>query len=584
MRRMLGMATSAAFMVVLCNGVSAQMLTSVPDNAAVFIRVKNLEQTSKKIGGLLQDWGISAMQPALADPLAAMEGMGNIQQGLNRTGEAAFVMFNPMTVAQNGDPFVILLPVTDYAAFLTNFAGALADGDVTEITMPTDGSPAFVAKWGTYAAISPNKQLVAARPQATKATGLTGKQLAERDVTAYVNFSGFRTQVVGYLGFGRMMLAGQIDQNASATSQQAKFKPVAKVAVNQLFSGLEHFINETQAITFGADFAPDGVQVTMMTEFMPDSYLGKLASQWKSQPTVVGVGLPEGQYAIVGSTSLDGAALSQLLDDMAGPVLAEAKKLGADAQPAIDYFDAMKSMFKATKVQQFGLSAGQGKPGEAGIFALVTTMQGDSKVIIDAQTRVATLQEQLVKMVAPDAPQQSTVELKKAAKTVDGVSFDQITNTFTDNTANDMVRKIYGKSGSTMLMGAVNESTALVITPRDDAGISSAIAAAKAGKSTIAEQPQTKQVAAKLPANPMFSVLMYGDQLMEIVTRASEAFAASPIDAKLPAGTPPLGMTMSTEGSAVRMDYYIPSPLVKAAASEIIARQHKRQLAPVGAL
>lgn len=583
MRRVWGMATAAAFTVVLCSGASAQVLTSVPDNAIVFIHVKNLQQTSKKIGGLMQELGIAAMQPALADPLAALEGMGNIKQGLNRAGEAAVVMFNPMTVPQEGQPVVIVLPVSDYAAFIGNFDEAITEDEITEIVMPTDGEPAYIAKWGTYAAVSPNRELVLARPQSTKATGLTGKQLTDRDVVAYINFNGFRSQAIGSMGFGRMMLMGQIDQAPSETPQQAKFKPMVRVAANQLFNGIEHFINETQAITFGADFTPDGVQITTMTEFIPDTYLGKFASQWKSPKMVVGQGLPDGKYAIVGSTALDGDTLTQLIDDMAGPVLLEAQKLGADAMPVIEYVDAIKDSFKAVQVQQFGLTPGKGKPGEDALFDVVAVMQGDSKAAIDAQTRIVTLQQQFVKMVAPDMPQQSAVEIKKAAKAIDGVSFDAVSTTFTDDAANEAIAKIYGKSGSTMLMGSVNPSTAIVMTPRDDAGISSAIAAVKANKSTIADQPQTKQVAAKLPANPIFTFFVYGDQILEIASQASMAFAGSPIDAKLPAGTPPLGSTMSTEGSAVRIDYYIPSPLIKAAVDAAMTAQQPPVAQPMPA-
>ena len=590
MRRMFGMATAGLCVVAMSGSLEAQVLNSVPNNAIVFVRVKNLQETSKKVGGLMQDWGLAGMQPALADPLAAMEGMGNLQQGLNRGGEAALAFMNPMSVPQDQQggetPYVLMLPVSDYDAFVKNFDGAQVADGVAEITMPTDGQTAYMSKWGAFAAISPNKALITQRPQATKATGLTGQQLVDRDVAMYVNFNGFREQAAGYLGFGRMMATSQMDQNANATPEQAKYMPLAKVAINQMFNGFEHYINETQAITIGADFAPEGVQLTMMTEFMPDSYLGKLAAQWKAPQSKVGGGLPEGEYALVGTSVIDSATLLTFLDDAAGPVIAEAQKLGPDAKPILDYVDAMKEYWTATKSQNFGVSAGEGKPGESALFSMVMSMQGDAKAIMASQGKMAAVQNDFAKMVQMKGQPTSSMQVEKAAKTVGGVTFDRVVTTFQEGDAGGnaaanaqslkMMEAIYGKGGFAMLLGPVDETTVLATTAKEEPAIAKAVAAAKADSSALSAEAM-KQVAAQTPKNPIFSFYMYPNQMMQIVSRASQAFAGAPIETQIPAGTPPMAWTMGTEQTAVRMDFHVPSAMVKAVTSAAMQQAIKQQ-------
>ncbi len=573
MRPVIGMASAGLCVMALGVSAGAQALTSVPDDAILFVRVKNLEEASKKIGALMQDWGVAEMQPMLADPLAALEGMSNLQNGLNRGGEAAIIFFNPMVVPQGGQPMVIMLPVADYAAFLGNFDDADAQGEITEITMPMSGEAGYVTHWGGFAAISPTRQLLAQKPRATRVEGLTARQLADRDVTAYLNFQGFRDQVSGYLAFGRMAALGQLDQNNNVAPEQAKYRPLMKAAMGQLFNGLDHFINETRAITVGADFAADGVSLTIMTEFEPDTYLGILTSNWKTPESKLGAGLPEDRYVAIGTSALDSASTIKLFDDMTAPVLAEAKKLGDEAKPVIDYIEAMKEYWKAAEVQSFGLQPGSGAPGESPLFDVVAIMHGDAAAIVESQSRMAALQNDFSRMLQMPNTATTTIEVAKGAKVVDGVSFDQmLTKVIPGDNADDviaqqnikMMEMIYGKGGFSALMGTVNDKTVLVTSSRDDAAIGNAIKASREGQTVVAQAAGTSAVAAKLPQKPIFSMFIYGDQLMNLISRASEIFAGTPIQTQIAADTPPLGVTVSTEGSAVRYDYQVPSPLVKA--------------------
>ena len=362
--------SSAVLACVLAAGHSllAQSLLSVPDNAIAMIKVNNLEQTSRKAGSLLKQWGLVALNPMLADPLTSLQTMTNLSQGVNRAGEAAMIFINPQAGNQprqpaEGEPYIILVPVSDYDAFLKNFPDAATEEDMTSATLPLAQQNCFITKWDNYAAISPQRALLATRPKSTNASGLAAKELAGKDIIAYINFPGFKAQAQQGLGFVRMLAIGSLDQSVGQDPEKAKLLPVAKAAMAQLFNGLDHFINETKAMTVGLQLSDNGVQTTFVSEFDPKSYLGQIASSWKNSNANFLTGLPDGNYAMIGSVALDGATFVKLVDDATGPVVPELVKAGDAGKSLLDCIAGVKLLWTSCKSEAFGLTASSGKAG-----------------------------------------------------------------------------------------------------------------------------------------------------------------------------------------------------------------------------
>lgn len=581
MRRVLGMSAACVALMVAGQVGLAQTLTSVPDNAVVMIKINHLDQTNKKVASLFQAWGIAAQQPMLADPLATLKGMTNVDKGVNESGEAAIVVFNRQGPGE-GEPVIFLLPITDYKTFLTNFEGSTADGEITNITMPMNQQPGYVANWGSFAAITTDRSLVATKPTASKFTGLTSKEMAGRDIVAYVNFASFRKQATMGMGFGQMMLTSQIDQKAAQNPDKAKFAPVAKVAVAQLFKGLGHLVNETQAMTIGINLSDDGVQLTYVSEFLPTSYLGGLVQQWKPGSTQLLSGLPAGSYALLGGASMDGKVLGQLIDDAAGPILTEAKTLGPDTQPVIDYVDSLKLVLQAATVQSFGMSANDGKAGETPLFNAVTVVQGDAPQIQAANKKIVASQDKFQQMLEMPGQPKTLSTLVENAKTVDGVKLTQFTVAIDAAAAQGPEQKlmdaIYGKGGLSMYMGQVNAKTLISTTYRADSEISSVIAAAKALQ-PVDLGASAKQVAAKLPANNSMVMYLYGDQVLKMASKVSVLMTGNAVQTQLPANQMPVAIGLSTEGSAVRGDVFVPSTLIQAATKAAMEQAVKEEKA-----
>lgn len=137
----------------------AAVLEHVPADAPLAVVVPSISGAADKVSMLNQRLGIN--DPMLADPLSLAPVMA-LRNGVDMDGAAAIVMLTMPDPQQPGaEPVMgVLLPMSDYQAFLGNFNGARANGDVT--TVELDGQPVHVKEaGGGYAILSDNQQSVA---------------------------------------------------------------------------------------------------------------------------------------------------------------------------------------------------------------------------------------------------------------------------------------------------------------------------------------------------------------------------------------------------------------------------------------
>jgi hypothetical protein len=152
----------------------AQVLQQVPADALVVIKINKLKPVSDKVAALMTKLGAVQAKPELADPLGMLQKEAGLSQGLNANGDAAFVLVHgDMNGAQ--PPAIMLVPVTDYKAFLGNFPDAKSEGEISTIHLKNNPEDNFVAQWGGYAAISPMKDLLTKKPEGVTAAGF-GRQ------------------------------------------------------------------------------------------------------------------------------------------------------------------------------------------------------------------------------------------------------------------------------------------------------------------------------------------------------------------------------------------------------------------------
>jgi hypothetical protein len=549
----------------------AQVLKQVPSDAIAVIKVNNLQSTSQKIGKLMQQWGIAQMSPEAADPLGALKQKLNITEGLKADGEFAMAFVDPPGGGKKGEPqFVMLIPVSDYKKFLGNFQDTKNEGDITEAPLP-DGEPVFVAKWGDYAAVSHIKQLVMEKPkkQGITPAGFAAKELQSKDIVTYFNMPAIREKALPELKGNREKVLKRFHaQMAKGKAENKKFEPVIDVAINQVLDGVEQFLTDAQSATWGVALSDAGINYTVATEFGDKTPFGSRIAQIKNTDAHLLQGLPQGQYLAYGGTSFDPKVVGKIVDDLLDPTMKELKKV-EDAKPIIDYLSALQDATKAQSGQTFGVVTPTGPVGQESLLQIISVTSGDAKALIAAQKQMFQSQQDMMKLLGGAEQAQVTTTYTANAKTVDGVQLDQLQTQFNLNPqtpqeaqAAQMLSFFYGPNGMNAFIGSTDPKHVIAVVGGNDALIKKAIDGAKKNEAPLASSPALKSVTQKLPQQRVVAVYVGLDEIVKTAVNAAKQFGM-PIQLQLPPNLSPVGMTVATDGPAVRVDGYVPSQTIQ---------------------
>jgi hypothetical protein len=547
----------------------AQVIQQVPSDALVVLKVKDVKATSDKVARLAQDLGIAAMVPDMADPLAMLQTKLKIQQGFNTSGEMAFVFMDPDKFG--GDPedaMMVLVPVSDYKAFLGNWADAKTEGDVTQVSMPDSPKPGYIANWGAYAALAPSKAIVEKKPAAAgiKLPASTAKEMAAEDIVLVANGPALRVKLLPKVQEGRGEVINKAEEGLKDNPQVAKFAPVIRAIINQAFNVAEGFLKDSQASILGITLTPEGINTTMMSEFEPGSYAAQQFSAMKNSSETMLAGLPEAKYLIFGGGVSNPQVVSKVFADLADPIVKELGGAGPEAKAVQDYVDATKAYMAAQQGQNFGVLAPSGAVGAEPIIQFVSVQSGKPEQMQAAYSKMMSAQQDAMK--AFNLPGAANVTLTPNAKTVDGVSFSQIVTKIEMDAQNpmamqqaQMMNMMYGPQGMIVNLGTVGDKL-LVASGVSDQVISSLITAAKSGSAPLSESDRVKQVSAQLPKQRLGVCYIPVDDVATTVLSYAKQFGFN-MPVQLPPDLPPVGVTVSTEGSAARVDTHVPTKLVQ---------------------
>jgi len=464
---------------------------------------------------------------------------------------------------------LLLIPVSDYDQFLGNFTEPKTEGGISEVTFPDSEETGYVAHWGDYAAISPNRAIVSAKPQGISLQGLAAKEFDSKDAVIWANLPALREIALPKLQQEREQIIDKISQemNKQAATNPA-MEPLAKVVANQLVNAAERFLKDGQAATFSLNFGEQGINTTLMTEFEASSYLGQTVSQVKNSDQSLMAGLPDESYIVMGGLVIDQQVATKLLSDAVDPILKETAGLGEQGKPINAYFDALKRVLASTKSETFGLIAPTAAIGQGSLLQGLAILNGDAKAIAAAQKDMFDSQAEMAKMFSSqEATAQTTYTAN--AKTVDGVALDQFQTKFTVNPKTPEERRIaqmmtlmYGPEGFNGYVGVLDDHHAIFVTGLADEQIKKTIDAAKADQPAVAQRQHVASVTSQLPKNRIGEMYVSLDVLLTTAANYAKQFGANaPLN--LQPNLPPIGMTLATEGSAVRMDSHVPSQLVQ---------------------
>ncbi len=458
--------------------------------------------------------------------------------------------------------------VTDYKAVLANFGEAKEDNGISEGTIADSPKPAYFASWGKYAVMTPSKEIAAMKPTGVKVAGAaTAKEMSSKDVVLLANMPIVKAKLQPMLAQAKEEALDGIKN--SLTGDMEKYGPLAQVAVTQFIGVADAILRDAQGATYGITFADNGIGATTMVEFDPASYCGTLSSSMKNSDVSMLEGLPSGKYLFFGGSVSDPAVMSKSIDEFMAPITAELAKAGGnDADSATKYIDAVRKYIMATQGTAGGLLAPSGALGQEPIIQMITVQTGDAAAMKAAYQDMLTSQQDLMKTLNPQTGNAMKTTITPNAKTVDGVNFDLIHTEFTLGQgpaaaqADNAMKMIYGPDGMNVLTGVTADKLVIGFGANDQT-LSDTLTVIKAKDDPLAKLPGVAAVAAQLPKSRAMTMYIPLDQIVTTAGNYASAMGM-PIQIQLPGDLPPIGVTFSTDGSAMRIDSYTPTDLIKA--------------------
>jgi hypothetical protein len=510
------------------------------------------------------------MSPEMADPLGALEQAAHIGKGVNRAGDLAFVFVDPATVGGDEEKaLLILVPVSDYQAFVGNVKNPKAQGDITEATSQEGDEQLYLAKWGTYAAVSQAKETLGKKPTGLKLQGAAVRESDTKDALLYANMAALKTRLLPQLQNARPELLKQVEQGLGGAGEGAKkFTPVVKALANQVLNMGQEFLTDARSATVGLNLTDTGLATTVMADFEPNSYLGKLASEMKQTDAPLTVGLPDRKYFAFGGATIEPKTAARVFGEILDPVAKELANV-PEAKSINTVVNATKRSLGATNGFSIGYVAPMAALGQESILQAVTVVSGDAATQQAAQRESLQAMGDIMKML-PQQPNMTTeFKYTPGSKTVAGVQLDGFEtkmNMPDDDPQAAQMKQImawvYGPNGMTGVAGVASPQSFVMIQGGPDALISDTIAAAKANANTVSSPASVKAVAAQLPQKRAMAFYVELDTLVTTGVRYAKGLGL-PVNVRLPNDLPPIGMTAGAEQTAIRVDSFVPLDLVK---------------------
>jgi hypothetical protein len=600
MKRQPRILTAVAVLAAICFAAPlaarAQVLKQVPADALVVIKTNNLKSISDKLAALTQKWGIAQLNPRMANPMQGFKQSIGANAGLNEAGDAAVAFFNNPVPGPKKEPLVIvLLPVSDYKAFIGNYADAQTEGDFTKVTFPSSHKPGYIANWGSYAALSESKDALSKKPaEGIMPAGLAAKELDSRDIVAYANMKAIREQVLPQLKAHRDQARQEMQKELAKNPNNQQFAGLFNTLFDQGFDTLEQLCQQTSGATMGVTLGDQGITGASLIEFDPNSNWGQSVAKIKNTDEPLITGIPQGKYLFLAGYKNDPQAMTKLIDSIAGPTQQHLAGLGAQGKAVQSLIDAYKTMLGAAESGSFGMLAPAGMLGQESLFQVVGTSRGNAQQLVDGQRQAFDSQQAIMEAMGPNNKMKLQTTYTANAKTVAGVQLNAFSTQVNMQGAQQtpemmqmqqMMTMMYGPNGMSGVTGIVAPDTAVGASGVSDEMVGKLIAAAKAKDPAAASAQNIQQVAGLLPKQRVLVAFLPLDQWVTTIAGYAKQFGM-PINVQLPADLPPIGMGISTEGSAIRADGVLPSQLVQsliAAGMQTYAQMQQGQRPPAGA-
>lgn len=587
--RPLMVATTAAVALVGLTPSHAQptaaLLNTASDGAEIVVAVPSMSGLSQKLAGFSSATGIDALAPEMGDALGALKQEMGWAEGLDDDGPFLLItdgISEAITNELNNTPeqteplFIMLVPVSDYAAFVKQFGGDPAV-DGTALVFPR-GDDGFAKQLDGYAVLGQTKETVAAYTAGGKGQAMIdalGQMVAgnlnQGDAIAYIDVAAMAPALE------LAIQEGMKEMRAQMTRQAEQMPGNMGGMMNSFADAYENiartFVQGTDKYLLTAELGDAGVALTGAIKLKADTELAsyfKPADQQGDGSAVPGLlaSLPENPYIFAGGFDADAFDLDKLADKISA-------MFGGENGNAGIMTVALESMQVLKQVNGYGSVFYAPEPAAMMTGGFLTTLTvydvQDPAAFIASQKayleklNTTTMTLPAMQQGAPPTEMSFTTEFVEKELVIDGVDIHR----FKVNTVlpPEMMQQfgpmaaLMGNAGSGGYM-AVKDGKVLVTTVTDPQLITKGLKAVGLDTGIGAGGPIAQLRENALPDNAAMEFYLSVDGIARTV---NPFMVMTPLGRQvtIPDGLPPIASGMATDGQGVGIRTFIPTELVK---------------------
>lgn len=537
------------------------VLSAAPKDTKVFIGTTSLSEVDKKWKQLL-----TAIEMDTAIPYAPSDVFSEMGVSLSSLDLTRSIGISLMSFDDDGDepPFIMLLPVTDYTKWASNFGAGTSTTGVAEVSMPT-GETAYIRSAKGYAVLSPRKELAEgyapqenAAGQFRQRIGAVGTGVIERSqIFAIVDFAGLtehRQEIVGGIS---AMISQQVAQMGAMGMGMPMGEDITKM--NEALVGM--IIDECSGIVAGVRYGDRGVSLDLAVQTRDGSEVGALMPG-SDKPRNLLANFEDAPFMFAMSMDYAGVKVGSLIDLVK-------KRLGIEAAEA----GAQPNLMSSTAIWRDadGVAAAI-YPSPGGLFAgllsrSITMLSGDSA------TLAATLKDTMTGLNGTEQNGiQMTTTYEAGAKQIGGISADTYSVKMIlppeQMQMQQAMSMIYGPAGMQGYILPVKGGV-LQTTSRNAEVVEKALATINGEAAGMGANKGLAAVDQMLPPNPSMRFYIGLGAISQMVGPMA-AMAVPGLDLEELGALPPLGVGASIAKGGFAGSFVVPAPVIKTIAEMVM--------------
>ena len=555
MNRLRGMIVCAGVSLGLASGIALAVppiLEKAPKDAMFVIAVPSAQKLDKSLASLTTAAEIPFPLPGVEEMLA----MGGIGGGLDVTKGFAGIVMPPSPGAPVGDAedfqsrTIMLIPITDYAAFLENFN--VKPGDAGSIdSVNTGDETLFTRNLGDgYLVMSSSKDLVTSfkggNPTVKADMGKLGEQISDTaDIVMFVNMEIARPLIEQGAKAAQEQMADQMSMMGVEGGDGAQ-SPVVKWISDSIMNDAKFIVGGMKSGGLGATFemaANFKEGSAMAAAFQAAGNAGSLLSK-----------LPTTQYLLAGAIDTSSPGVKKMLRDFA----AKAK----ESSPA----DAPQ-MFTGAMAEADGQAVVVGMNPTmlmgGGVFTNTvnfTSSKEPAKVVANVKSEMEAINGKSYQGMTYEASFKD--DAAKVGETAVDVWQVKMQADGGDGMGSQAASMMFGPQGGPG--GYLAEVDGGVIrTFAKNSALMSATFKSVAGGENFSSDALVKQVGGQLPSGRIAEAYVGSRNIVDMLVPMAAMMGVQIDPDAIPAQLPPLGLAIAGEGGSAHLSFFIPAPVLK---------------------